>query len=72
LQYSFNGTTNFTTANTFSTTTAGPVTACKDANNCQIGPLSITIAAIDQITDITITDSGYDCSTTPPGGNILQ
>jgi hypothetical protein len=35
-----------------------------------IGPLSITIAAIDQITDITITDSGYDCSTTPAGGNI--
>jgi hypothetical protein len=44
LQYSFNGTTNFTTAQYLSTTTAGPVTATKDANNCQIGPLSITIA----------------------------
>ena len=71
LQYSFNGTTNFTTANTFSTTTAGPVTAyVKDANNCQIGPLSITIAAPEQFTGITITDFGYDCRTSPAGGHV--
>ncbi|KQO29641.1 hypothetical protein ASF10_03800 [Flavobacterium sp. Leaf82] len=69
--YSFNGTANFTTTNTFSTTTARTVTAyIKDANNCQIGPLSITIGTLDPITDITIVDSGYDCSTTPPGGHV--
>ncbi|MES2575912.1 MAG: SprB repeat-containing protein, partial [Bacteroidota bacterium] len=70
-KYSFNGTSNFTTTNTFSTTTAGAVTAyIQDNNGCQIGPLSVTVVALDQITDITITDSGYDCSTTPPGGHV--
>ncbi len=69
--YSFNGTTNFTTTNTFSTATAGTVTAyIRDANNCQFGPLSITIGTLDQITDITIVDSGYDCSTVPAGGRV--
>ena len=69
--YSFNGTTNFTTTNTFPTSTAGIVTAyIKDANNCQIGPLSVTIGALEQITDITIVDSGYDCSTVPAGGRV--
>ncbi|EJL59078.1 hypothetical protein, partial [Flavobacterium sp. CF136] len=70
-KYSFNGTSNFTATNTFSTSVAGTVTAyIQDANNCQIGPLSVTISAINQITDITITDSGYDCSTTPAGGHV--
>ncbi|KAF2514126.1 hypothetical protein EYY60_05080, partial [Flavobacterium zhairuonense] len=71
-QYSFNNATSFTTTNTFPTTAAGStVTAyIKDSNNCQIGPLSITIGAFDQITDITITDNGYDCSTTPAGGHV--
>ncbi|MEN2414582.1 T9SS type B sorting domain-containing protein [Flavobacterium mesophilum] len=70
-QYSFNGTSNFTSVNTYSTSVAGTVTAyIKDNNNCQIGPLSVTIATLYQITDITITDSGYDCSTTPPGGHV--
>ena len=69
--YSFNGTTNFTSANTFSTTTSGVVTAyIRDANNCQMGPLSVTIDALDRITGITLTDSGYDCSTNPPGGHV--
>jgi gliding motility-associated-like protein len=69
--YSFNGTTNFTSANTFSTSTAGTITAyIRDANNCQIGPLSVTIDALDRITGITLTDSGYDCSTNPPGGHV--
>ena len=69
--YSFNGTTNFTSTNTFSTSTGGAVTAyIRDANNCQFGPLSVTIAPLDRITGITITDSGYDCSTTPPGGHV--
>ena len=69
--YSFNGTTNFTSANTFSTSTSGVVTAyIRDANNCQIGPLSVTIDALDRITGITLTDSGYDCSTNPPGGHV--
>jgi|GEM_PF-567038 len=70
-KYSFNGTSSFTTTNTYSTSAAGAVTAyIQDANGCQIGPLSITVAAIDQITDITITDSGYDCSTSPAGGHV--
>jgi len=69
--YSFNGTTNFTSTNTFSTSTGGVVTAyIRDANNCQFGPLSVTINNLDRITGITITDSGYDCSTTPPGGHV--
>ncbi|EJG00928.1 T9SS type B sorting domain-containing protein [Flavobacterium sp. F52] len=69
--YSFNGTTNFTSTNTFSISTGGVVTAyIRDANNCQFGPLSVTINNLDRITGITITDSGYDCSTTPPGGHV--
>lgn len=69
--YSFNGTANFTTTNTYSTTAAGTVTAyVRDANNCQFGPLSITIGALEPITDITIVDSGYDCSTVPAGGRV--
>lgn len=69
--YSFNGTTNFTSTNTYSTTTAGTVTAyVRDANNCQFGPLSISIGTLDPITDITIVDSGYDCSTVPAGGHV--
>lgn len=71
LQYSFNGASNFTTSNTYSTATAGTVTAyVKDANNCQIGPLSIVIVAPEQFTSITITDSGWDCATTPAGGHV--
>ncbi|WP_165688827.1 T9SS type B sorting domain-containing protein [Flavobacterium sp. A45] len=71
LQYSFNGNSNFTTSNTYTTATAGTVTAyVKDANNCQIGPLSIVIAAPEQFTSITITDSGWDCATTPAGGHV--
>jgi gliding motility-associated-like protein len=69
--YSFNGTANFTSTNTYPTSTAGPVIAyVKDANGCQAGPFSVTIDALEQITDITITDNGYDCSTTPPGGHV--
>lgn len=70
-KYSFNGTTNFTNANTFSTSTPGSVTAyIQDANGCQIGPLSVTIDALEQFTSITITDSGWDCGATPPGGHV--
>ena len=70
-KYSFNSTTNFTNANTYSTSVAGTVTAyIQDANGCQIGPFSETITALEQITLITITDSGYDCATTPAGGHV--
>lgn len=69
--YRFNNETTFTDANTFSTSTAGEVSAyIQDSNGCIIGPLKITIEAVDRISDITITDSGYDCSTTPPGGHV--
>ncbi|WP_163409403.1 beta strand repeat-containing protein [Flavobacterium ajazii] len=70
-QYSFNGASNFTTTNTYSTSVAGTVTAyVKDNSGCQIGPLSVTIGALVPITDITIVDNGYDCSTTPVGGQV--
>ncbi|MFC5979809.1 hypothetical protein, partial [Flavobacterium salmonis] len=70
-QYSFNGTSNFTNTNTYSTSVAGTVTAyIKDANDCQFGPLSVIIGALEPITDITIVDNGYDCSTTPVGGQV--
>ncbi|MBZ4044771.1 beta strand repeat-containing protein, partial [Flavobacterium hibisci] len=70
-QYSFNGTSNFTNTNTYSTSVAGTVTAyIKDANGCQFGPLSFTIGTLEPITDIIITDNGYDCSTTPVGGKV--
>jgi len=70
LRYSFNG-NPYTTSNTFSTSTAGPVNALvRDANNCQIGPFSVTIAAPEQFTGITITDFGWDCRTSPAGGHV--
>ncbi|WP_163398687.1 hypothetical protein, partial [Flavobacterium fluviatile] len=70
-QYSFNGTANFTSTNTYYTSVAGTVTAyVKDNSGCQIGPLSVTIGALVPITDITIVDNGYDCSTTPVGGQV--
>lgn len=70
-QYSFNGNINFSSTNTFSTATVGIVNVyVKDANNCQIGPLSVSITTPEQFSAITITDSGWDCSTTPPGGHV--
>jgi gliding motility-associated-like protein len=69
--YSFNNNTSYSEKNTYSTSVAGDVTAyIKDTNGCEIGPLKVTIEALDRITGITITDSGYDCSTTPPGGHV--
>ncbi|SNR96884.1 DUF11 domain-containing protein, partial [Flavobacterium sp. ov086] len=70
-KYSFTGPSNYGDGNTYSTTVSGVVKGyIIDKNGCQLGPLSITIDALDQITDITITDNGYDCSTTPPGGHV--
>ncbi len=69
--YSFNGTSNFTSTNTYSTSTAGTVTAyIRDANGCQVGPLSVTINTLQPITGINLVDNGYDCSTTPQGGRV--
>ncbi|SHL34465.1 T9SS type B sorting domain-containing protein [Flavobacterium saccharophilum] len=69
--YSFNGNTNYTTTNTFPTSTGGTITAyVKDANGCEAGPFSIEVLALKQMGGITITDNGYDCSTTPPGGHV--
>ncbi len=70
--YSFNGTSNFTSTNTYSTSTAGTVTAyVKDANGCQAGPFSVTISTLEPITAINLVDNGYDCSTTPQGGRVV-
>ncbi|MFH6956141.1 T9SS type B sorting domain-containing protein [Flavobacterium aquidurense] len=62
-KYSFNGRTNFTTTNTYSTTVARDVTAyIQDENGCEIGPLKVTIAAKNPITAIDIvSDSGLIC-----------
>jgi len=69
--YSFNGNTNYTTTSTFPTSTGGTITAyVKDANGCEAGPFSIEVLALKQMGGITITDNGYDCSTTPPGGHV--
>lgn len=72
-KYRFNNETTFVSApgNTFSTSTAGEVSAyIQDSNGCIIGPLKITIDPLYSITGITLTDNGYDCSTTPPGGHV--
>ena len=72
-KYRFNNETTFVSApgNTFSTTTAGEVSAyIQDSNGCIIGPLKIDIKAVDRIKGITLTDNGYDCSTKPPGGHV--
>ncbi|MDR7369844.1 T9SS type B sorting domain-containing protein [Flavobacterium aquidurense] len=71
--YSFNGNiaANFTASNSVSTTTGGSFTAyVKDGNGCVAGPFTTSVTSLDQISGITITDSGYDCSTTPPGGHV--
>jgi len=71
-QYSFNNNTSYSDKNTYSTSVAGDVIAyVRDSNGCEIAlPLKVTIAPLDRISGITITDSGYDCSTTPPGGHV--
>ncbi|MGO4773882.1 hypothetical protein ACEN2I_19725, partial [Flavobacterium sp. W22_SRS_FK3] len=62
-QYSFNGTSNFTSSNTYSTSSAGTITAyIKDSNGCQFGPLSVVINPKSSITGINVMfDTGLEC-----------
>ncbi|MEL1253788.1 hypothetical protein AAEO57_08375, partial [Flavobacterium sp. DGU38] len=63
-QYSFNGTTNFTSSNTYSTSSAGTVTAyIKDSKGCLLNPpLEIVINPRSSITGINVLfDTGLEC-----------
>ena len=62
-QYSFNGTSNFTSGNTYSTSSAGTVTAyIKDSKGCQYGPISVVINPKSSITGIDVMfDTGLEC-----------
>lgn len=71
--YSFNGNVaaNFSGSDSVSTTAGGTFTAyVKDSNGCVAGPFTILVNPLDQISGITLTDNGYDCSTNPPGGHV--
>ncbi|PWB28348.1 T9SS type B sorting domain-containing protein [Flavobacterium sp. HTF] len=63
-QYSFNGGTNYGTANTYTTFNAGTVTAyVKDANNCIIAvPVTITIPALNPPTNMDINGTPIYCA----------
>ncbi len=65
-QYSFNGGTNYSATNTFTTYSSGTVTAyVKDANNCIIAvPVSVTIPALNPPTINTITGTPIYCAPT--------
>ncbi|WP_163396225.1 SprB repeat-containing protein, partial [Flavobacterium limi] len=62
-QYSFNGSSNFTSGNTYTTSSAGTVTAyIKDSNGCQYGPIQVVINPKSSITGIDVMfDTGLEC-----------
>jgi gliding motility-associated-like protein len=62
-QYSFNGGLNYSSTNTYSTYTAGTITAyVKDANGCIIAaPLDVVIPALDAPTDMDISSTPIYC-----------
>ncbi|PRZ26214.1 T9SS type B sorting domain-containing protein [Flavobacterium granuli] len=61
--YSFNGNTNYTTANTFSTTKAGTINAyIKDKNGCEVRLPDVVIAALSGPTGINVFfETGLEC-----------
>jgi gliding motility-associated-like protein len=63
--YSFDGGANYTSTNTYSTFTAGTVSALvKDANGCIIGsPVEEVIPSIDSPTDLDFTSTPITCDT---------
>ncbi|WP_433765035.1 T9SS type B sorting domain-containing protein [Flavobacterium ginsenosidimutans] len=63
-QYSFNGGTNYSGTNTFTTYNSGTVTAyVKDANNCIIAvPVDVIVPALNPPTDMDITGTPVYCS----------
>ncbi|WP_031453796.1 SprB repeat-containing protein, partial [Flavobacterium chungangense] len=62
-QYSFNGTSNFTSSNMYSTSSAGTVNAyIKDSKGCQYGPIQVVINPKSSITGIDVMfDTGLEC-----------
>ncbi|URM37843.1 T9SS type B sorting domain-containing protein [Flavobacterium anhuiense] len=63
-QYSFNGGTNYSATNTFTTYNSGTVTAyVKDANNCIIAvPVDVIVPALNPPTDMDITGTPVYCA----------
>ncbi len=74
--YSFDGGVNFTSNNTFTTTTAGPVTiVVRDDNRCPSAPVVQNIPALDPPTDLVFVSTPVTCiattstvTLTPTGG----
>ncbi|WP_449288673.1 hypothetical protein [Mariniflexile aquimaris] len=64
--YSFDGGVNYTSTNTYSTYTAGTVTAyIKDANGCPIpAPIDVVVPALDPPTDIDFSSPPVTCIAT--------
>lgn len=64
--YSFDGGINYTTTNTYTTSTAGTVTAyIKDANGCIIAvPINVIVPALNPPTDITFNATAVTCIAT--------
>ena len=62
--YSFNGGINYTSVNTYSTNTAGTVTAyIKDVNGCKIvTPISVPVLALDAPRDLDFVAPAITCS----------
>jgi gliding motility-associated-like protein len=63
--YSFDGGANYTSTNTYSTFTAGTVSALvKDANGCIIGSsIDVVIPSINSPTDLDFTSTAVTCDT---------
>ncbi|MBE8727599.1 T9SS type B sorting domain-containing protein [Flavobacterium hungaricum] len=63
-QYSFNGGTDYSATNTYTTLTAGTVTAyVRDANGCVItAPVTVTIPALNKPTDMDISGTPIYCA----------
>ncbi|WP_165571352.1 T9SS type B sorting domain-containing protein [Flavobacterium reichenbachii] len=60
--YSFDGGLNYTTTNTYTTYTAGNVTAyVKDANGCISGPITINVPALNPPKDMVIASTPIYC-----------
>ena len=61
--YSFDGGVNYTSTNTYSTYTAGTVTAyVKDANGCIIAtPIDVIVPALDPPTDLDFSSTAVTC-----------
>lgn len=64
--YSFNGGINYTSVNTYTTNTAGTVTAyIKDVNGCKIAtPISVSVLALNPPTNLAFSSTPITCVNT--------